>query len=107
MKEKRKSMVGRVVSDKMQKTVVVRVESSHPHPHYHRIVRTSKQFKAHDEKSDSHTGDLVRIEECRPVSKEKSWRVAEVLQRKEVPEVRPQDIGREVEEGVADRGTEQ
>lgn len=73
--------VGRVVSDKMDKTVVVAVDYVRRHPLYHkRITRTSK-FQAHDEQNDCKTGDIVRIEETRPMSKNKRWIVREVLER--------------------------
>ena len=73
--------VGRVVSDKMDKTVVVAVDYVRRHPLYHkRITRTSK-FKAHDENNECKQGDIVRIEETRPMSKEKRWIVREILER--------------------------
>jgi len=73
--------VGRVVSDKMDKTVVVAVDYVRRHPLYHkRITRTSK-FKAHDENKECKQGDIVRIEETRPMSKEKRWIVREILER--------------------------
>ncbi len=78
---KRRQLTGRVVSDKMQKTVVVAVESVSRHPIYGKMVRTRKRYKAHDENNDSHIGDLVRIVESRPLSKEKTWVVEEILQR--------------------------
>ena len=74
-----KTKIGRVVSDKMDKTVVVAVESYRPHPLYKRTVRRIKRFKAHDEQNTCHIGDVVRIEETRPLSKEKRWRVVEIL----------------------------
>lgn len=77
----RTQKVGRVVSDKMDKTVVVAVNYVRRHPLYHkRITRTSKFF-AHDEHNNCKPGDLVRIEECRPLSKRKRWIVREVLER--------------------------
>src|SRR5947209_20446636 len=76
---RRKKKVGRVVSDKMDKTVVVAVESLRKHRLYKHTVRVTKRFKAHDEQNKSRTGDTVRIEETRPLSKEKRWRVAEIL----------------------------
>ena len=76
---KRKIKTGRVVSNKMDKTVVVAVESYRPHPLYKRQVRRIKKFKAHDEQNACHVGDVVRIEETRPLSKEKRWRVMEIL----------------------------
>jgi len=75
--------VGRVVSDKMQKTVVVAVENRRRHPIYHKTVARTKRFKAHDEHDDCRVGDIVRIEESRPYSKEKTWVVREILQRAE------------------------
>jgi small subunit ribosomal protein S17 len=70
---------GRVVSDKMDKTVVVAVESYRPHPIYKKAMRRIKKFKAHDEQNACHIGDMVKIEETRPLSKEKRWRVVEIL----------------------------
>jgi small subunit ribosomal protein S17 len=78
---RRKVRQGRVVSDKMEKTAVVAVETRVRHPLYGRIVRRTKRFKAHDETNDCHVGDLVEIMECRPLSKEKSWRVIRVVER--------------------------
>ena len=67
--------VGTVVSDKMSKTVVVRVDSVKRHPKYKKIYRVSKKFKAHDENNDFHVGDKVEIEETRPISKDKTFKV--------------------------------
>lgn len=78
-----KTRDGRVLSDKMQKTVVVEVETAKRHPLYGRTVRFRRRFKAHDENQDAHTGDRVRIEETRPLSREKRWRVVEILRRAE------------------------
>jgi len=75
----RKTRVGLVVGDKMDKTVVVRVERHFKHPMYGKAVRRSKKFKVHDEKNQCKVGNLVRIMETRPLSKEKCWRVVEVL----------------------------
>ena len=77
--KRRKTRLGRVVSNKMDKTVVVAVESYRPHPIYKKAVRRIKKFKAHDEQNACHIGDKVRIEETRPLSKEKRWRVAEII----------------------------
>jgi small subunit ribosomal protein S17 len=77
----RKTRIGTVVSDKMDKTVVVVVETRVRHPLYGRTVTRSKRFKAHDETNTCKIGDRVRIMETRPLSKEKRWRVAEVLAR--------------------------
>lgn len=78
-----KTKTGRVVSTKMQKTVVVAVESLKPHPLYKRAVRQTKRFKAHDEHNSCQEGDVVRIAETRPLSKEKRWRVLEILRHDE------------------------
>jgi small subunit ribosomal protein S17 len=77
----RRQLVGRVVSDKMQKTVVVIVETTTRHPLYGKTVRTRKRYKAHDETNASKIGDTVRIVEARPISKEKTWIVEEILAR--------------------------
>ena len=79
--EKRRSKVGRVVSDKMDKTVVVSVERLRRHPIYKRVVRLSSKFKAHDAENAARVGDTVRIEESRPLSREKRWTVVEVVAR--------------------------
>ena len=81
MQGKRRSKVGRVVSDKMDKTVVVSVERLRRHPIYKRVVRLSSKFKAHDEGNNAKVGDTVRIEESRPLSRDKRWRVVEVVAR--------------------------
>jgi small subunit ribosomal protein S17 len=81
MQGKRKSKVGRVVSDKMDKTVVVSVERLRRHPIYKRVVRLSTKFKAHDEGNSAQVGDTVRIEESRPLSAQKRWRVVEIVTR--------------------------
>jgi small subunit ribosomal protein S17 len=81
MLTKRKTKVGRVVSDKMDKTVVVSVERLRRHPIYKRVVRLSTKFKAHDEENAAHVGDTVRIEESRPLSAEKRWKVVEIVAR--------------------------
>jgi small subunit ribosomal protein S17 len=74
-----KERVGVVVSDKMDKTVVVAIENRSPHPKYGKIVVKTKRFKAHDEENRSKEGDRVRIRETRPLSKTKRWEVAEIL----------------------------
>ena len=81
MEGKRRTKVGRVVSDKMDKTVVVSVERLRRHPIYKRVVRLSSKFKAHDEENSARVGDTVRIEESRPLSREKRWRLVEVVAR--------------------------
>ncbi|MFN3761628.1 MAG: 30S ribosomal protein S17 [Anaerolineae bacterium] len=86
MRERRKRLIGRVVSDKMQKTVVVQVERTRRHPLYGKVVRVRKKYYAHDEENSCHTGDLVRIVESRPLSRLKRWVVEEILERSERPE---------------------
>jgi small subunit ribosomal protein S17 len=78
---KRKTKVGRVVSDKMDKTIVVSVERLTRHRLYKRVIRLTTKFKAHDEDNDAHVGDTVRIEESRPLSATKRWRLVEVVAR--------------------------
>jgi len=73
--------VGVVMSDRMDKTVVVAVERAAPHPLYKKVVRVRRKFVAHDETNDCRTGDRVRIAECRPISRRKRWRVVEVMER--------------------------
>ena len=77
----RKVRTGVVVSDKMQKTVVVQIDRRVPHPIYGKMVTRSKKFKAHDEENSAKVGDTVRIMETRPLSKDKRWRVVEILER--------------------------
>lgn len=76
-----KERVGLVVSDKMQKTIVVAVENRVPHPKYGKIMVRTKRFKVHDEENDCRIGDRVRIRETRPLSKTKRWTVADVVSR--------------------------
>ncbi|MGC8836782.1 MAG: 30S ribosomal protein S17 [Anaerolineae bacterium] len=88
MRERRKRLVGRVTSDKMDKTVVVRVERLKRHPLYGKVIRVFKKYKAHDEGNQCRVGDLVRIVESRPLSREKRWVVETILERaQETPEV--------------------
>lgn len=77
----RKVRIGKVVSDKMEKTVVVLVEGRERHPLYGRTVLSSKKFKAHDEKNECSIGDIVEIMETRPLSKDKTWRVVQILEK--------------------------
>ena len=77
----KRSFVGLVTSDKMDKTIVVSVSTKRLHPLYKKYVTRVKQCKAHDELNDAHKGDTVRIVECRPISKDKCWRLAEVIER--------------------------
>ncbi len=77
----RRTRVGVVVSDKMDKTVVFEVERKTKHPLYKRIVKRSKRFKAHDENNECRIGDKVKVMETRPLSKDKRWRVVEIIDR--------------------------
>ena len=77
----RKTRVGRVVSDKMQKTVIVEVSRRGRHPVYKKIVQHSVRYKAHDERGEAHAGDTVLIAETRPLSKDKRWRVVRVVEK--------------------------
>jgi small subunit ribosomal protein S17 len=90
MGNKRQQKVGTVSSNKMQKTVVVTVERQVIHPLYKRVVRRSKKFMAHDEHNECRVGDVVRIEETRPLSARKRWRVVEIVARAEQVEPVPE-----------------
>ena len=79
----RKERVGDVLSDKMDKTIVVQVERRFAHPKYHKVVTSYKKFYVHDEKNDAKVGDRVRIEETRPLSKTKRWRLTSIVVRHE------------------------
>ncbi|HNP86681.1 MAG: 30S ribosomal protein S17 [Chloroflexi bacterium SZAS-1] len=81
--QRRLYKVGRVVSDKMDKTVVVAVDYLKPHPLYRKIIRKTNKFHAHDETNQCHIGDVVRIGETRPMSKTKRWEVVEIIQQGE------------------------
>ena len=91
---------GVVVSDKMDKTVVVNVARRKQHPLYRKVINRSRRFKAHDAANECNVGDVVRILETRPISRDKRWRVIEILERGDVAEVSPEDIGRTLEEEV-------
>jgi small subunit ribosomal protein S17 len=80
-KSNRKTVVGNVVSTKMHKTIVVEVERRKAHPLYRRVIRMTKKFYAHDENNTAHVGDVVRLEETRPLSKLKRWKLQEVIRR--------------------------
>jgi small subunit ribosomal protein S17 len=92
MEAQHKIRIGRVISDKMDKTVVVSVEVAKHHPLYRKVIKENVKYKVHDEKKESKTGDIVRIIETRPISKEKRWRLAEVITKSEVVEVQPKEI---------------
>jgi small subunit ribosomal protein S17 len=78
---RRRVKQGRVASNKMDKTIVVVAETRVPHPVYKKVVRQSRRYKAHDEQNTCNIGDVVRIQECRPLSKDKRWRLVEVVER--------------------------
>jgi small subunit ribosomal protein S17 len=91
-KSKRKTRLGYVVSDKMDKTVVVAVETPKHHPIYKKTIKRMVKYKAHNENKECKVGDKVRIVETRPLSREKRWRVAEVITKGEVVEVKPEEV---------------
>jgi len=84
MEKNRKIRVGKVTSNKMQKTVVVQVEDLRRNPLYHKVVRHSSRFKAHDEDNSCNIGDVVKIAETRPLSKDKRWVIVEIIQKADV-----------------------
>ena len=92
MERKRKTRFGRVVSNKMDKTVVVVVETPKRHPLYKKTIKRTVRYKAHDVNNECGVGDLVRIVETRPLSRQKRWRVAEIITKGEVIEVQPEEI---------------
>jgi small subunit ribosomal protein S17 len=92
MEKKHKIRVGHVVSDKMDKTVVVVIETPKRHPLYKKTIKRTMKYKAHDENNQCKLGDTVRIIETRPLSRQKRWRVAEIITRKELVEVLPAEI---------------
>ena len=92
MERRRKTRVGRVVSNKMDKTVLVAVATPRRHPLYKKTIRRTTKYHVHDEKNECGLGDKVRIIETRPLSRYKRWRVAEILIKAEVVEIQPQEI---------------
>ena len=95
---KRKTRTGRVVSDKMDKTVVVVVEVPKRHPLYKKTIKRATRYKAHDEKNKCHLGDIVTIIETRPLSREKRWRVAEIMTKGEATGPQLEEIEQKSEE---------
>jgi small subunit ribosomal protein S17 len=81
VKSRKKEFIGIVKSDKMEKTIVVSIETLTLHPLYKKYIKRSKKVKAHDEKNEAKTGDRVRVIECRPISREKCWKLVEILER--------------------------
>lgn len=92
MERKQKTRLGRVVSDKMDKTVVVSVQTPRRHPLYQKTIKRAVKYKVHDEKNECKLGDTVRIVETRPLSKTKRWRIAEIVSKGEVVEVKPEEV---------------
>jgi small subunit ribosomal protein S17 len=103
----RKERVGIVVSDRMDKTVVVAVDSFRRHRIYKKVLRRTARYKAHDEANEASVGDLVRIRESRPLSRLKRWRLVEIVQRHEVAETKPVEIDQAVIEELEQRRKEQ
>lgn len=92
MEKQRKVRTGTIVSNKMNKTVVVMVVTLRRHPLYKKVVKHTSKFKVHDETNACRVGDLVKIAETRPLSKEKCWRIVEIIKRKEIAEAEPAEI---------------
>ncbi|MCK5434854.1 MAG: 30S ribosomal protein S17 [Dehalococcoidales bacterium] len=92
MEKKHKTRAGRVVSNRMDKTVVVAVETPKHHKLYKKTIRRVVKYKAHDENNECRQGDMVRIIETRPLSRQKRWRVAKIITKEEVAEVQPKEI---------------
>jgi small subunit ribosomal protein S17 len=90
----KRKLEGVVVSDKMQKTVVVKIERFKRHPLYHKVMRVSKRFKAHDENNECKVGDVVIIKQTRPLSKEKRWKVVQIVKRAQQEE--PEEDNKEI-----------
>src|SRR5271165_6813375 len=84
-RSRRKERVGQVISNKMAKTIIVQVERRFPHPRYKKVVTGYSKFYAHDEKSEAKVGDRVRIQETRPLSKMKNWRLVEIVEKNTEP----------------------
>jgi small subunit ribosomal protein S17 len=92
MESKRKTRFGRVIGDKMDKTVIVAVDTPRHHPLYKKTIRRVVKYYAHDEQKISKIGDMVKLEETRPLSKLKRWRVVEIVTKGEVAEIKPAEI---------------
>ncbi len=92
MEKKRKIRIGKVIGDKMNKTVIVAIDTPKRHPLYRKTVRRIVKYYAHDEEKKSKVGDTVQIEETRPLSKLKRWRVVEIVTKGEVAEIKPGEI---------------
>jgi small subunit ribosomal protein S17 len=93
MGSQEKAQIGTVVSTKMDKTVVVRIDRQKRHRLYRKTIRLTQRYKAHDERNECNLGDIVRIAETRPLSREKRWRVVEIITKGDVADVAPREIG--------------
>ena len=100
--ERRKVRTGRVIADKMDKTVVVAIERKRPHPLYNKAVRRRSRFNAHDEENEARVGDIVRIIESRPLSKTKRWRVTGIVSRDETAEAHTEELDLQAADAVAE-----
>ena len=92
MVSKRKIRLGRVISNKMDKTVVVAVATPKRHPLYRKTIKRMVKYKAHDKNNECGLGDIVRIVETRPLSREKRWRVAEIITKEKAVKIQPEEV---------------
>lgn len=92
MENKRKTIIGNVVSKKMDKTAIVEIEKLRRHPVYRKMMRRTVMYKAHDAENVCAVGDMVRLMETRPISKEKHWKVIEIISKGKVAEIKPEEI---------------
>jgi small subunit ribosomal protein S17 len=92
MQERRKTRIGRVINNRMDKTVVVAIATPKRYPLYKKTINRAVKYKAHDENNKCRPGDMVRIVETRPLSRHKRWRVAEIITKGEVAEIQPKEI---------------
>lgn len=99
---KRKEYTATVISSKMQKTIIAKVTNMSKHPKYGRILKTFNKFKVHDEKNEAHPGDLIRIEETRPMSKDKRWRLVEIIKKARSPHIEIKDDAAQVKKAPAE-----
>jgi small subunit ribosomal protein S17 len=97
-----KAQIGTVVSNKMDKTVVVRIDRQKRHRLYRKTITRSQRYKAHDENNECRLGDIVRIAETRPLSRDKRWRVVEILQKGDVAEIAPIEVGQSLFEEISE-----
>jgi len=100
METSRKTRIGFVISRNMDKTALVGVEVSKRHPLYHKTFRRVMKYKVHDEKNECQPGDKVKIIETRPLSRDKRWRLLEIIARKEIMELKAEELASETEEAI-------